>query len=178
MPKSLLKIIIPLCMILGVATLWYINKPEASTSHVSTTILTASSHGNNIMDLHAKNIDLDALKALKMPIIIDFGADSCIPCKEMAPVLVKLNAEMQNRAIIKFVDVWKNPDGSKGFPVQVIPTQIIFNADGTPYVPNNVTGIKFTSYSSKETKQHIFTAHQGGLTEEQMRSILKDMGVN
>ncbi|OLN32939.1 Thioredoxin [Desulfosporosinus metallidurans] len=40
--------------------------------------------------------------------MIDFGADSCVPCKEMAPVLKKLNTEMQGKAIVKFVDVWKN----------------------------------------------------------------------
>ncbi len=46
------------------------------------------------------------------PIIIDFGADSCIPCKEMAPVLKKLNEEWQGKVIVKFVDVWKYPDAA------------------------------------------------------------------
>lgn len=32
-------------------------------------------------------IDLEELKSFGIPIIIDFGADSCIPCKEMEPVL-------------------------------------------------------------------------------------------
>ena len=127
--------------------------------------------------LEATSIDLDALKEYNLPIIIDFGADSCNPCKEMAPVLKTLNAEMQGKAIIKFVDVWKNGDAANDFPIQVIPTQVLFNADGMPYVPSDDIGIKFDLYSFKDTGEHAFTVHQGGLTEDQMRAILADMGV-
>jgi thioredoxin 1 len=54
----------------------------------------------------------------------------------MAPVLKTMNAQMQGKAIIKFVDVWKNGDAARDFPVQVIPTQVFINDDGTPYVPS------------------------------------------
>lgn len=130
--------------------------------------------------LHTEKIDLEVLSAYKLPMILDFGSDDCIPCKEMAPVLKTLNAEMISKAIIKFVDVWKYTDGADGFPIQVIPTQVLVNADGTPYVPSEAaenSGIKFTMYSMKDTNEHVFTVHQGGLTEEQMRLILSDMGV-
>jgi thioredoxin 1 len=40
-----------------------------------------------------------------------------------------------------------------------------------------ILGIEFTMYSFKETEEHAFTVHQGGLTEDQMRLILTDMGV-
>lgn len=126
--------------------------------------------------LDAKSIDLKALTAYGLPIIIDFGADSCEPCKAMAPVLKKMNTETRGSAIIRFVDVWKNPRGADGFPIQVIPTQIIITADGKPYVPSEDIGIQFTLYRHKETKEHAFTAHQGGLTEAQMRAILDEMG--
>lgn len=126
--------------------------------------------------LEAESIDLNALLTYGLPIIIDFGSDSCIPCKEMAPVLKSANADYQGKAIIKFVDVWKYTDAANGFPVQVIPTQILFSADGTPYVPSEDLGIEFIFYSVKDTQEHVFTAHQGGLTDEQMRTILADMG--
>lgn len=132
---------------------------------------------NKDFTLEATNIDLEVLTSYELPIIIDFGADSCIPCKEMAPVLKTLNAEMQGAAIIKFVDVWKNEDVANDFPIQVIPTQIFINADGTPYVPSDDIKIEFTMYSTKDTNEHVFTVHQGGLTEGQMRRILTDMGV-
>ncbi len=171
MNKKLLKILVPACMILVVFGLWYMEQKDKPAK-----VELANAHATPF-SLVASSIDLAALKNLNVPIIIDFGADSCIPCKEMAPVLVKINAEMQDKAIIKFVDVWKNPKGSEGFPVQVIPTQIIFNADGTPYVPKQVADIEFVKYSMNETNEHAFTAHQGGLTEAQMRNILKDLGV-
>ncbi|MDD2286898.1 MAG: thioredoxin family protein [Acutalibacteraceae bacterium] len=132
---------------------------------------------NKDFTLEATNIDLEVLTSYELPIIIDFGADSCIPCKEMAPVLKTLNVEMQGAAIIKFVDVWKNEDVANDFPIQVIPTQIFINADGTPYVPSDDIKIEFTMYSTKDTNEHVFTVHQGGLTEGQMRRILTDMGV-
>ena len=132
---------------------------------------------NKDFTLEATNIDLEVLTSYELPIIIDFGADSYIPCKEMAPVLKTLNVEMQGAAIIKFVDVWKNEDVANDFPIQVIPTQIFINADGTPYVPSDDIKIEFTMYSTKDTNEHVFTVHQGGLTEGQMRRILTDMGV-
>lgn len=127
--------------------------------------------------LAATKIDLDKLKSYSLPIIIDFGADSCIPCKEMAPVLKKLNQEWQGKVIIKFVDVWKYPDAAADFPLQVIPTQFFFDAQGKPFVPSDPEGMQMIMYSLKDTQEHVYTTHQGGLTEEQFRAIFKEMGI-
>ncbi len=171
--KKILKIVVPVAMLAGVIAIWFIQNFEETKNEISATDVNAD------FVLSADQIDIEALKAHNLPIIVDFGADSCVPCKEMAPVLETLNAEMQNKAIIKFIDVWKNPKASTGFPVQVIPTQFFFNSDGTPYVPSEevMNAIDFTAFSSNDTDEHVFTAHQGGLTEEQMRIILADMGV-
>ena len=181
--KQLLKIIIPVCLVLIVAGIWIIKNVDKGSDFLASPPENKGSENlvapNNEEDfvLEATSIDLDALKEYNLPIIIDFGADSCNPCKEMAPVLKTLNAEMQGKAIIKFVDVWKNGDAANDFPIQVIPTQVLFNADGMPYVPSDDIGIKFDLYSFKDTGEHAFTVHQGGLTEDQMRAILADMGV-
>ena len=130
--------------------------------------------------LETAKIDLEQLLSYQLPVIIDFGSDSCIPCKAMAPVLRTMNAETQGKAIIKFVDVWKNPDGASGFPIQVIPTQLIYLADGSPYVPGDAvkqSGLTFTYYQRKSTGEHVLTVHQGGLTEAELRLILGDLGV-
>ena len=83
------------------------------------------------------------------------------------------------KAFIKFVDVWEYAEAASNVPVQVIPTQVMVNADGTPFVPSDELAqkIEFILYSSRETGEHVFTVHQGGLTEEQMRLILTEMGV-
>jgi thioredoxin 1 len=74
--------------------------------------------------------------------------------------------------------VWKYTDAANDFPVQVIPTQVFINADGTPYVPSKDLGVEFGFYSNKDTQEHVFTVHQGGLTAEQLNKILADMGVS
>jgi thioredoxin 1 len=129
--------------------------------------------------LKITSVSLEEVKSYGVPTVVDFGSDSCIPCKEMAPVLETLHAEWQGRAAVQFLDVWKYSDGLDDFPIQVIPTQVFFNADGTPFVPSGKlqNQIAFTMYSSRDTGEHIFTVHQGGITEEQMRLIFAEMGV-
>jgi thioredoxin 1 len=129
-------------------------------------------------DLHVEaTIDLDALKSYNLPIIIDFGADSCIPCKEMAPVLVKLNKEFEGKAIIKFVDVWKYQELSEGYPIKVIPTQVFFDKNSNPFTPTDPQKMQMTMYETNDTNEHIFTVHEGGMSEDMIREVLKEMGV-
>lgn len=173
--KNLIKIIIPVCIILVVAGIWLVKNVGRESG--DSIIPPEGKGGAEDFVLDTSFVDLEVLTSYGLPIIIDFGADSCEPCKRMAPVLVTLNAEMQGKAIVKFVDVWKNPDAANEFPVQLIPTQVLINADGTPYVPSNDIGIEFTMYSTRDANEHVFTVHQGGLTEDQMRLILTDMGV-
>jgi thioredoxin 1 len=169
--KKLLKIIIPVCLVLVVVGIWIIKNVDNGSEN----LVTPDNEEDFVLE--ATSIDLEALTSYDLPIIIDFGADSCVPCKEMAPVLKTMNTEMQGKAIIKFVDVWKNSSAANDFPIQVIPTQVLINADGTPYVPSDDIEIEFTMYSAKDTNEHVFTVHQGGLTEDEMRAILADMGV-
>lgn len=136
-----------------------------------------SSDYTSKFDLDAtNNFNLDQLKTYGLPMIIDFGSDSCIPCKEMAPTLKALNEELKGKAIVKFVDVWKNQDAAANLPVKVIPTQFFFDKNGKPYVPkDNQSG--FTMYSDKTTGEHIFTVHEGGMDKEAVLKVLKEMGV-
>ena len=134
-----------------------------------------------IWELNATSTDLDEVSSLGVPAIIDFGSDECVPCKAMAPVLRDTNKSMQGKALVKFVDVWEYPDAANGFPIQVIPTQVLINADGTPFEPSAALerdyGLQFSTYSDKATGKLAFTTHQGALTQEQMDAILKEMGV-
>jgi thioredoxin 1 len=62
--------------------------------------------------------------------MIDLGAKKCIPCKMMAPILVKLQAAYQGTADIVFIDVWENKQPAKRFNIRAIPTQIFFDEQG------------------------------------------------
>lgn len=62
--------------------------------------------------------------------MIDLGAKSCIPCKMMAPILEKLEAEYHGKADVVFIDVWQNPDEGPKYGIKAIPTQIFYNRKG------------------------------------------------
>ena len=182
------KIVIVAAILIAIAAIWLVKngniaktaiEPNAEATLIAESTETDSAQNQDTdFALEAEAIDLAALFAYKLPIIIDFGSDSCIPCQEMAPVLKSANEDYRGRAIIKFVDVWKYTDAANNFPVQVIPTQVFFHADGTPYVPSEDLGVEFGFYSTKDTQEHVFTVHQGGLTTEQLEKILADMGVS
>lgn len=162
-----IKIIIPILLLCIVAGIWIVKKNSGSASG-----------DNSDFALHVtEKIDLEKLKSYGLPIVIDFGSDSCIPCKVMAPVLKELNAELQGKAIIRFVDVWKYQDLAEGYPISVIPTQIFIDASGKPYIPKDTESIEMKQYTSKDTGEHVFTAHEGGITKEQLLSVLKEMGL-
>lgn len=65
-----------------------------------------------------------------LPRLVDLGADKCIPCKMMAPILADLKKEYAGRLEVIFIDVWKNRDAGKPYGIQIIPTQIFFSAGG------------------------------------------------
>jgi len=71
-----------------------------------------------------------AAESGKLPTLVDLGADKCIPCKAMAPILKGLKAEYAGRIDVEFIDVWKNPDAGKPYKIKMIPTQIFFDASG------------------------------------------------
>ena len=64
------------------------------------------------------------------PTVIDLGARTCIPCKKMAPILESLSAEYRNKASVLFIDVHENQAAAEKFRIQMIPTQLFFNAQG------------------------------------------------
>lgn len=62
--------------------------------------------------------------------MLDLGANKCIPCKMMAPILEELKKAYEGRAEIIFIDVWENRDVAKKYGIRAIPTQIFFNEKG------------------------------------------------
>lgn len=163
------KIIVPIIIVLGVITIWFYKNNTGQQKEIQIRpefALDATEH-----------LDLEELKSYGLPILIDFGADACPPCKEMEPVLEKLNKDLQGKAIIKFVDVWKNPKTAAGFPLQVIPTQFFFDKEGEAYVPSDPQEMQMQMYTTADTQEHIYTAHQGGMTEQQILTVLKEMGL-
>lgn len=72
----------------------------------------------------------EAVAKLAMPRLVDLGAGKCIPCKMMAPILEELKKEYATKFGVEFIDVWENPAAQDKYNVNVIPTQIFYDAGG------------------------------------------------
>lgn len=97
---------------------------------------------------------VDKVPVPGMVTMVDLGAKKCVPCKMMAPILEALEKEYKERAAILFIDVWENPEAAKEFRIQVIPTQIFYDAGG------------------REVKRH-----QGFMSREAIVAELDKLGV-
>jgi thioredoxin 1 len=180
-----IKIVVPALIIIGVVVIWITKNNNELTKGNETVAEKNNNEADEITGIDnvdfelnvTEEIDLEQLKSYGVPIVIDFGADSCIPCKEMAPVLEKLNDELKGKAIVRFVDVWKYPELATGFPISIIPTQVLIDKDGKPYVPAEANSKGMIMYETKDNNEHVFTTHEGGVTEEELIKILKEMGM-
>lgn len=65
-----------------------------------------------------------------LPRLVDLGAGKCIPCRKMAPTLQALKKDYAGRMQVQFIDVWQNPDAGKAYGIEMIPTQIFYDASG------------------------------------------------
>ena len=64
------------------------------------------------------------------PAVIEFGANACISCREMKPVLAALAQSHGDRITVADVDILKERDHISRYQIRLMPTQVFFDAQG------------------------------------------------
>ena len=88
------------------------------------------------------------------PTLAEFGSSTCIPCKEMKPILEELAKEYEGKLNVVIVEVYEQMDLTRQYGIMAIPTQIVFDSEG----------------------QEI-TRHIGFWSKEEIIAQLKKMGI-
>jgi thioredoxin 1 len=71
------------------------------------------------------DFDKEVLKSTE-PVLVDFFAEWCGPCKAMAPALEQVAAEMKGKVKVAKLDVDQNPQVTQKYTIQAMPTLMIF----------------------------------------------------
>jgi len=81
--------------------------------------------GDNVVEFTDGNFDAEVLKA-DVPVLVDFWATWCAPCKAIAPVIEELSETYAGKVKIGKVNVDENPATPGQYGVRGIPTMILF----------------------------------------------------
>jgi len=88
------------------------------------------------------------------PVLVDFGANSCLPCRQLRPILREIDKEYTGKARALVIDVYKYQSLAREYKVQLIPTLVFFDSKG------------------KEVFRHV-----GILEKEKIVAKLKEIGM-
>jgi thioredoxin 1 len=81
--------------------------------------------GANIIELNDKNFEQEVLKS-QTPVLVDFWAEWCMPCRMLAPTIEKIAQDYGSKAKVGKVDTDSNRDISTRYQISAIPTVILF----------------------------------------------------
>jgi thioredoxin 1 len=102
------------------------------------------------------NTEDDLKKALAggKPVLVDFGANSCVPCRQLRPILKEVGKDYAGKAEVLVIDVYKYQNLAREHKIMLIPTLVFFDSKG------------------KEVFRHM-----GVLDKEKIVAKLKEIGM-
>src|SRR5206468_6020017 len=79
----------------------------------------------NVVEFNDSNFDAEVLKS-EQPVLVDFWAEWCMPCRMLAPTIEKLATDYSGKVKVGKVDTDSNRDISVKYGISAIPTVILF----------------------------------------------------
>src|SRR5262245_23213904 len=86
-------------------------------------IFVGGSRMSKVVQVNDRNFNEEVLKS-NQPVLLDFSAPWCGPCKQLAPLVEELAGEYQGRLKVGAVDVEESPDTAVRFGVVSVPTLV------------------------------------------------------
>lgn len=80
---------------------------------------------NNIINITDSSFEQDVLKS-KLPVLVDYWAEWCGPCKMIGPILEQIATEYEDKLVIAKLNIDDNPNTPPKFGIRGIPTLMIF----------------------------------------------------
>ena len=178
--KSIIfKIIIVLVIILLIVGVYFFKKSQDEELLTSTNVENSTNTNQEEVSImfDEETLDIEKLTSYGVPVIIDFTANYCPSCREFLPILKDLKKQYGDDIIIKVINLDDYPNLANEYNITSIPTQLLFNADGTPCVPSEYMSLNIETVYDDENN-HIYTKHFAASSYKKMQVFLYEMGLD